>query len=90
MLREERADVSFTIPGSRIRLTAMPGSSLACPWDIELEDKNFDKEVSLPRHALAREACYVVFHSGEPETALSQTRCRTPLRDSAREVGENK
>jgi TonB-like protein len=40
--------------------------------------------VVLPRHARTREACAVVFHVGEPETALSQTGCRTPLPDTDR------
>jgi hypothetical protein len=80
---EKALDVSFTVPGSRVYLSGIAAGFLAGSWDIDLADKKFGSEVSLPKHARAKEACAVVFHVGEPETALVQTGCRTSIRDSA-------
>lgn len=79
MLREKALDVSFEVPGSKVDLSTIATGFFAGPWDIDLQDKKFGKEVSLPKHARAKNACAVVFHVGEPERAVVQTGCRTPL-----------
>jgi hypothetical protein len=79
LLTEKAVDVFFAVPRNRVYLSAIPTGFLAGPWDVDLEDKKFGREVVLPKHAHTREACAVVFHVGEPETALLQTGCRTPL-----------
>jgi hypothetical protein len=78
LLTEKAVDVLFTMPGNKIYLSAISPSFFTSPWDVNLADKKFDTNVALPKHARVREACAVVFHGGEPENALSQTRCRTP------------
>ena len=89
LLTEKAVDVFFTVPGNKIHLVAISPSFFTSPWDIDLEDKKFDKNVSLPKHARIREACAVVFHGGEPENALSQTGCRTSLPDTATRTGKS-
>jgi hypothetical protein len=79
LLTEKAVDVSFTVPGNRIYLAGISPSFFADQWDIDLADKKFDRDVDLPKHAHVREACAVVFHGGEPENALLQTGCRTPI-----------
>ncbi len=83
LLTEKALDVSFTVPGNKVHLAGIATGFFAGPWDIDLADQKFGSEVSLPKHARAREACAVVFHVGEPETALVQTGCRTPLATTA-------
>lgn len=83
LLTEKALDVSFTVPGNRVYLSAVATGFFAGPWDVDLADKKFGSEVSLPKHARTKEACAVVFHVGEPETAILQTGCRKPLPDSA-------
>ena len=78
-LTEKEVAVFFTVPGNKICLAAISPSFFTSPWDIDLADKKFDSDVSLPKHARIREACAVVFHGGEPENAMTQTGCRTPL-----------
>ena len=80
LLTEKVLDISFTVPGNRVHLTGIATGFFTGPWDIDLADKKFGSEVSLPKHARAKEACAVVFHVGEPETGLVQTGCRTSLR----------
>jgi hypothetical protein len=87
-LTEKAVDVIFTVPRNKIYLVAISPSFFTGPWDIDLEDKKFDQDVGLPKHARIREACAVVFHGGEPENALVQTGCRTPLPDTATKAGE--
>jgi hypothetical protein len=83
LLTEKTLGVSFTLPGNKIYIPVIATGFFSGPWDIELEDKKFDEGV-LPKHARAREACVVVFHTGdEPERGLSVMPCRTPLPDSA-------
>jgi hypothetical protein len=79
LLTEKAVDVIFTLPGNKIHLVAISPSFFTCPWDIDLEDKKFNRDVGLPKHARIREACVVVFHAGEPENELSQTGCRAPI-----------
>lgn len=79
LLTEKALDISFAVPGNRVHLSGIATGFFAGPWDIDLADKKFGSEVSLPKHARAKEACAVVFHVGEPETALVQTGCRRPL-----------
>ena len=79
LLEEKAVDVFFTVPGNKIYLVAISPSFFTSSWDIDLEDKKFDRDVGLPKNARIREACAVVFHGGEPENALVQTGCRMPL-----------
>jgi hypothetical protein len=79
LLKQEKLAVSFTLPRDKVDLPAEAIGFFAGPWDVELEDKKFDKYVPVPKHARARETCVVVFHVGEPETALTATPCRSPL-----------
>lgn len=79
LLTEKTLDVAFEVPGSKIHLFAIATGFFAGPWDIDLEDKKFGREVSLPKHARAKQACFVVFHVGEPERQIVQTGCRTPV-----------
>src|ERR1700732_4258469 len=72
LLTEKALDVLFTVPRNKVHLSAIATGFFAGPWDIDLEDKKFGREVVLPKHARTREACAVVFHVGEPETALVQ------------------
>jgi hypothetical protein len=78
LLTEKALDVSFTVPGNKVYLSGIATGFFAGPWDIDLADKKFGSEVSLPKHARAREACAVVFNVGEPERRLVQTGCRAP------------
>jgi hypothetical protein len=80
LLTEKALDVSFSVSGNRVYLSGIATGFFASPWDIDLADKKFGSEVSLPKHAHAKEACAVVFHMGEPETALVQTGCRSRFR----------
>jgi hypothetical protein len=80
LLAEKTLDVDFNLSGNRIYLTSISTGFFHCPWDMDLVDKKFDKEVRLPKHTRAREACVVVFHGGEPETELIQSRCRIPYK----------
>jgi hypothetical protein len=77
LLTENALDISFAVPGNRVHLSGIATGFFAGPWDIDLADKKFGSEVSLPKHAHAREACAVVFHVGEPERQIVQTGCRT-------------
>ena len=79
LLKEKALDVSLQVPGNKVYLSAIATGFFAGPWDIDLADKRFGREVSLPQHARTKEACAVVFHVGEPETAVVQTGCRKPL-----------
>ena|ERR1039457_4949410 len=79
LLTEKALDVTFTVPGNKIYLVAISSSFFTSPWDIDLADEKFDRDVSLPKHARIKEACAVVFHGGEPENAMTQTGCRTPI-----------
>jgi hypothetical protein len=80
LLKEKTLDLVFTLPYNRIHLSDISAGFFAYSWDIELADKRFDSDVVLPKHARTKEACVVVFHAGEPETQMTQTSCRTPLR----------
>jgi hypothetical protein len=79
LLSQQAVDVIFTVPGNKVHLSAIAPRFFAGPWDVELEDKRFGSEVVLPQRARGNEICAVVFHVGEPETAVTQTSCRTPL-----------
>lgn len=80
LLAKEALDISFIVPGNRIRLYTIAVGFFAGAWDIDLADKKFGGEVSLPKHSHARNTCAVVFHVGDPETQLVQTGCRTTNR----------
>lgn len=80
LLAEKALDVVFTVPRNKIHLSAIPIGFFADPWEVDLEDKKFDSsDVVLPKHARVKESCAVLFHVGEPETVISESRCRTPL-----------
>jgi hypothetical protein len=79
LLAEKVAGIRFTTAANKIDLAGISTDFFSGSWDIDLEDKKFRKEVSLPKNARAKEACAVVFHDGsEPERGLSQTGCRAP------------
>jgi hypothetical protein len=84
LVKEKTLDVIFTVLNNRIYLSDISAGFFGYPWDVDLADKRFDSDVVLPKHARTKEACVVVFHAGEPETQLSQTGCRTPLRKAGR------
>ena len=77
VLTEKNVDVLFTVPGNKVYISTIPIGFLAGPWDIDLADKRFSREVVLPKHIRTRDACAVVFHVGEPETAYAMAPCRT-------------
>jgi len=79
LLAEESLDVAFAAANSNISLVAIHTSFFADTWEVDLADKKFRGDVSLPKGARVSEACAVVFHGGEPERAMSQTLCWTPL-----------
>ena len=79
VLKEEVVDVSFTIPKNIVYLSAISTGFLAGPWDVNLHDKHFPRDVVIPKNALVSEACVVVFHIGEPERGMVQTGCRKRL-----------
>ncbi len=79
LLSAKTLDVSFDVPGNNIHLSSIATGFLTDIWDVDLEDKKFGREVSLPKHARVRAACAVIFHVGEPERAIVQTGCRKPL-----------
>jgi hypothetical protein len=76
---QQKVDVVFTVPGSRIYLPGVSAGFLAGPWDVELEDQRFGSEVALPKHTRPKEACAVIFHVGDPEISETVSRCRTPF-----------
>jgi hypothetical protein len=78
LLSEEKLDLLFTVPGNNIHFSAIAIDFFENIWDVDLQDKNFGRDVHLPRHARANNACVVVFHGGEPEIVMSATGCRTP------------
>ena len=80
LLNEKAVDVFFTVPGNKLYLSSIQSGFFAGPWDVDLADKHFGKEVALPKHIRAREACAVTFHVGEPETAIVTAPCRTQIR----------
>jgi hypothetical protein len=43
LLTEETLDVFFSVPGSKVHLSAIAGGFFTGPWDIDLEDKKFDQ-----------------------------------------------
>jgi hypothetical protein len=79
LLAEKSVDVLFTVPKNRVYLSSIVPGFFAGPWDVELEDERFSKDIILPKHARVTEVCAVVFHVGEPETAITQAPCRTPF-----------
>ena len=83
LLTEKVLDVTFIVAKNKVSLSAIPLGFFEGPWDVTLEDKNFDSNVPLPAHANPKEVCAVVFHVGEPETVIAQTRCRTPFPSDA-------
>jgi hypothetical protein len=77
---EKSLDVVFSVPGNQIHLAGISIVFLSDSWGVDLQDKKFGKEFTLPKHARPRNACAVVFHRGEPEIGITQTGCRTPLK----------
>jgi len=79
LFNEPSVDVSFILSREQIYISAIPPQFLRGPWDVELEDRRFGKDVVLPNHARAKDACAVVFHIGEPERIQVISPCRIPL-----------
>ena len=78
MLQSELIDLSFTVSGNSIHLSDVPTDFFSGSWDIELADKKFPKDISVPKHANVAEVCALVFH-GEKDQSLSQSQCRKAL-----------
>jgi len=78
-LLKEKIDVFFALPGNKIYLSSISPGFFAGPWDIELADKRFETEITLPKHVRAKDACAVTFHVGEPETIVAMAPCRTQV-----------
>jgi hypothetical protein len=76
---EKEVDVLFTVPGNSVYLSSINVGFLVGYWDVDLEDKHFNRDVILPAHARTKNICAVAFHAGEPETAITQSPCRTPF-----------
>jgi hypothetical protein len=74
---QQPADVSFEIAGNRIHLSEISTGFFAGSWDIELEDHSFPSGTVVPKNAHITELCGVVFHVGDPEIGMVQTRCRS-------------
>jgi len=81
LFKEKTLDLVFTLPENSIHLFNISASFFEYPWDIELTDKRFGSDVSLPKHARVKEACFVTFHGGEPERQLTETACRAPIHE---------
>lgn len=79
MLESELIEVSFTVPGSSIHVSDVPTDFFSGQWVVELADKKFSKDVSVPKHANVSEVCAVAFRGGDTEQTLAQPHCRTPL-----------
>jgi len=79
VLSVNAVDVLFRVVKNKVYLSSILTGFFAGPWDIELEDKRFGRDVILPKHAQVKSICAVNFHVGEPERAMSQAPCRTPL-----------
>lgn len=80
LLAEKELGVSFTLLRDKIYIPAVATGFFTGQWDVELEDEEFPDKTVFPKHTRAREACVVVFHTGdEPERGVSVGSCRTPL-----------
>lgn len=79
MLKSELIEISFTLPGSQIHMADVPTDFFSGQWDVQLADKKFGSDVSVPKNANVSGICAVVFHGGDSEQSLSQPQCRTPL-----------
>ncbi len=79
MQESELIEVSFTVPGNSIQMSDVPTQFFNGQWVVELADKKFSKDVSVPKHANVSEVCAVAFHGSDTEQTLAQPHCRTPL-----------
>jgi hypothetical protein len=79
LLKEKTVDVFFAVSGNKVYLSSIPSGFLMGPWDVDLADNRFGREVVLPKHVRARDACAVTFHVGEPERMFAMALCRTPI-----------
>lgn len=79
ILQSELVEVSFTVPGSKIHLAEIPADFFKGTWEVELADKKFGKDVTVPKHFNASEVCALVVHEGDQTQSLSEPGCRTPL-----------
>lgn len=89
LLKEKTLDVAFTVPKNKVDLSDISSTFFRDAWEIDLlDDKRFRSDVVLPKHARIKEACFVVFHGSEPERQLSETGCRSPLRNGSKADGQ--
>jgi len=79
ILQSELVEVSFTVPGSKIHLAEIPGDFLKGTWEVDLADKKFGKDVTVPKHFNVSEVCALVVHDGDQTQSLSEPGCRTSL-----------
>jgi hypothetical protein len=71
-------DVVFSVAKSRVNVSSIATGFFGGPWDVELEDESFGKDVKLRKGVRAKDACVVTLHVGEPETVVMVAPCRTP------------
>ena len=80
IFKEQTVDVLFNLSKNSIRILEIDPGFLTGPWDVDLEDKHFGKEVLPLKHGRVKEACAVIFHVGDPETIMTESSCRSPLK----------
>jgi len=79
MLKSELIQVSFTVPGNSIHMSDVPADVFSGQWDVELADKKFSNDVTVPKHMNVSEMCAVVFRGADTPETLEEPHCRSPL-----------
>ena len=57
----ELMEISFTLPGNKIHMSDIPTDFFNGSWDVELADKKFGSDVTVPKHANVSAICVVTF-----------------------------
>ena len=70
--------VSFSLERDFIQFGEVPGWFFGRPWDLDLADRRFGKDVRLPKGARVKQTCVLVVHAGEPERVVTTYPCRWP------------
>jgi hypothetical protein len=79
MLQSELIEVSFTVPGNSIHMSDVPGDFFSGQWIVELADKKFSKNVSVPKNANVSEVCAIEIRGADTAQTIAEPHCRTPL-----------